>query len=335
MRIDDRFKDCVAFLCTPNQFEGSGFFVRVPKSWARQEGQTYLVTARHVLFDKKGHFKRDLKLRINLTDGGTEMLPLNGGWEFSEQKPALDIPGVAGSFRHVPDAAVRPMELPQNRYAYHELPFEGGGYVTEELIPEWGIGIGDELLIGGLFTEMHGVECNTPIVRSGIIAAMPQKEPLFDFESREWYRGYLAEMRSLGGLSGSPVLVTLDHGKDPAKVSDRITVKLLGLIRSHWDYGLERESPRKSRARHIEKINTGIAIVTPIQEVADILGRRDVVTKREEAERKRLVKMHNKPTLDSASVVPTQKTHAGATIPIRPRSQFVRDLLKATRRREP
>src|SRR5208283_833137 len=93
---------------------------------------------------------------------------------------------------------------PQNRYAYHELPFEGGGYVTEELIPEWGIGIGDELLIGGLFTEMHGVECNTPIVRSGIIAAMPQKEPLFDFESREWYRGYLAEMRSLGGLGLLP-----------------------------------------------------------------------------------------------------------------------------------
>lgn len=335
MRIDDRFKDCVAFVCSRNGLEGTGFFVRVPKRWCRQEGQTYLVTAKHVLVDVEGNLKPDLRLRINLNGGGTELLPLDEGWEFSTEEPALGIPDVKGDFRHTPDAAVKPMDLSAARYAYHALPFEAGGYVTDALIPHHGIGIGDELLIGGLFTEMRGIERNTPIVRSGIIAAMPQKEPLLDFVNHEWYRGYLAEMRSLGGLSGSPVLVALDHGGDPAKISDRITVMLLGLVRAHWDYGLEREVAKKSRKRQIEKINTGIAIVTPIQEVENILNRDDVVTKREEAESKRLAQSHTKPTLDSASSGRTQKTRAGADIPIPTRSQFARDLVKAIRKRKP
>ena len=75
------------------------------------------------------------------------------------------------------------------------------------------VGIGDELITVGLFTQRHGAQKKIPIVRSGIIAAMPD-EPFEDQNTGKPYHAYLVEARSIGGLSGSPVFVSLDTADD-------------------------------------------------------------------------------------------------------------------------
>lgn len=72
------------------------------------------------------------------------------------------------------------------------------------------IGIGDEVLMVGLFTKRYGYRKNIPIVRGGIISAMPE-EPIEDQETGNLYDAYLIEIRSIGGLSGSPVIVFKDE----------------------------------------------------------------------------------------------------------------------------
>ncbi len=54
-----------------------------------------------------------------------------------------------------------------------------------------------------------------PIVRHGAIAAMPG-EPLYDRKTGLSFRGYLLEVRSTGGLSGSPVVAYLGYDRDAA-----------------------------------------------------------------------------------------------------------------------
>jgi hypothetical protein len=67
------------------------------------------------------------------------------------------------------------------------------------------IGIGNEVAFAGLFVNHHGKKRNEPIVRFGNICGIPS-EPVStkagDIEA------YLVESRSVGGLSGSPVLWT-------------------------------------------------------------------------------------------------------------------------------
>ena len=50
-----------------------------------------------------------------------------------------------------------------------------------EVIKKESIGIGDEIFTVGLFNQKWGEEKNSPIMRTGIIAAMPD-EPLQAFD---------------------------------------------------------------------------------------------------------------------------------------------------------
>src|SRR5207249_4040069 len=75
------------------------------------------------------------------------------------------------------------------------------------------IGIGDAVLISGLFAYLGGEKRNLPIVRMGNIAMMPGTEriPVERHKVRgrtiEDVEGYLIEVRSRSGMSGSPCFV--------------------------------------------------------------------------------------------------------------------------------
>ncbi len=77
-------------------------------------------------------------------------------------------------------------------------------------------------------------------------------EPLLD-DDGNLYEAYLAEVRSIGGLSGSPVFVLMERRKArlrmrPIEFSEEIDIEyldqdfvgapeahLLGMVRGHWD----------------------------------------------------------------------------------------------------
>ncbi len=136
-------------------------------------------------------------------------------------------------------------------------------FATDQRIAEFDIGLEDELVIIGLFTRFFGRTILTPIVRTGNIAMMPRdKLPIRNFGEME---AYLAEGRSIGGLSGSPVFVR-NTVKMPAQTADRQLkhlsglgqAHLLGLVHGHWDLPVS-----FSTTEQAEAVNMGVSIIVP------------------------------------------------------------------------
>jgi len=164
--------------------------------------------------------------------------------------------------------------------------------VTADFADRERIGLGDELAIVGLFAKRVGSDRNLPIVRSGVIAATPS-EPLVNGLTAAPMEGcYLAELRSIGGLSGSPVYVVLPYGRtlwsDLPSIRHESTLALLGLVHGHWDI-----SKREFLAvdwDDDEPLNTGIGVIVPMTDALSLIDQEPEVAKREalaEAERLR------------------------------------------------
>jgi hypothetical protein len=152
-------------------------------------------------------------------------------------------------------------------------------FATEEIVSEHRIGIGDDVVIAGLFTQRHGQERNLPIVRSGIVASMPD-EHLIDSRSGLPYHAFLIEARSIGGLSGSPVFAVLTPGRDAdGTLKGEGAAFLLGFVRGHWDYPAPPESLAFS-SDESRMLNMGIATATPIIELQQLLYSEELIRKR-------------------------------------------------------
>jgi hypothetical protein len=255
MRFPDHFLKAPVFLCVDTggeQFRmvGTAFVLSV-----NDPISLYLVTARHCV--EKARQYGNLYVRFNKVRGGSEVIELRQEW-YSPESDADDVAVLPLPITVFPTFDIVPFLIPV--WILTEQNVQGEGI---------GIGIGDDLVSLGLFTHRDGKHENHPIMRSGIIAAMPD-EPLEDPNSGLEYDAYLAEIRSIGGLSGSPVFVVLppDRMRKVSEESYRAYF-LLGLMRGHWpkdpqefaDFG---ESEQ-------EQINTGIAIVTPIEKAVDII----------------------------------------------------------------
>jgi hypothetical protein len=84
----------------------------------------------------------------------------------------------------------------------HAIPLNGpkGILATQDMMQQMDAGLGDEVVIVGLFRSHFGVDHNVPIIRIGTIAAI-QDEPI-----KTEYCGYidahLIEARSLGDCPG-------------------------------------------------------------------------------------------------------------------------------------
>jgi hypothetical protein len=140
--------------------------------------------------------------------------------------------------------------------------------------------VGSDASAIGLFNSRGGTGRNIPIARAGVIAAMPG-ELIDDGHRHGPFRAYLVELLSMGGLSGSPVFVHVREGPwhvhEPQSLAggkQRVhtvwpqAAYLIGLIHGHWDElpaGTSSDLPRR------DWLNRGMALVTPIEGVIDIV----------------------------------------------------------------
>ena len=278
MRIPDDFKNSVCFLCvetgkdSPNAYHylGTAFFVRIPVNVPSPLGIgvvsfVYLVTARHCV-ERSAHYG-PLKARLNRRNGTSIIVGLPDRWTFHDND--------------VSDIAVLRIGLPRlsgaseaQQQVVEDVDFRAlppATFATAEVVQREEIGIGDELFIVGLFTGRHGDSRNIPIIRTGVIASMPE-EPLVDPGGRT-FNAHLVEIRSIGGLSGSPVFVYLPQTRQTQNDRCASTAAprflLLGMIRGHWD--LHGKGSVDYAIDEDGKINTGIAVVTPFQEIWEVL----------------------------------------------------------------
>jgi hypothetical protein len=274
MRVRDNLKQCVCFLCVQKQkhgrnimeYGGTAFVVGVKSEVKPDSSYIYVVTAKHCVEAAKN--SGDLFLRLNTLEGGVELIKIQSEWIYAENE-AIDVAVLADT-------------VPLDRFEY--IPVPEAMFATDEIIQKNQIGIGDNLIVTGLFTQHYGSQRNLPIIRTGIIASMPD-EPLQDPNTGLEYEGYLAEVRLIGGLSGSPVFVVLDPGRlIKGSLPFHHQTFLLGLIRGHWDY-------RKTSAsidfgnNELEAVNMGMAIVTPARELVAILSSEELSKERRRFER--------------------------------------------------
>jgi hypothetical protein len=242
---------------------GTGFLVQT-----RHRGFdfTFMVTADHVLDLVRGDF---VWIRLNNSSGevappirlakNSKITNLPKEWDIA----VLPIPELAAQYH------ARPYILDRNE---HKAFLENVSNIE----------LGDEVATIGLFTSHYGRTKNIPVVRHGHIAMLPD-EPVWT--RRSYLKAYIVEVRSILGLSGSPVFLNLprmrtkDGGIQLIRGIGAILVGvMLGyfLIRSADDQIIVPKTqggdvPEDGDDVSLDERNTGFALVCPIENLFDIL----------------------------------------------------------------
>jgi hypothetical protein len=268
VRVSDEVLKCVGFVSKGENifdYRGTAFIVSVPHD--ESSGCLHLVTAKHVALAIPSG---EACIAVNAKDGLPRWMKQGDTpWFFHPTDPSVDV-------------AVLPMASGMiHAYDVRDIPVQM--FATKEVIEQEKIGLGDELVNVGLFRPFPGSSgLLEAIVRTGNIAMMPKSRiPSDMFGSLE---AYLAEGRSIGGLSGSPVFVrstvnmnVQNYLGEPVQMSGLGPMRLIGLIHGHWDsagdFGAEVQKP----------VNMGVSIIVPADKILEVLYSPELCAAREEA----------------------------------------------------
>jgi hypothetical protein len=276
MIIPSELRNCVAFVYYEREDgekvpAGTAFFVQDPEPTLGPDlTRKYCVTARHVIEQivQVGH-GGVVWLRLNVQGGGftwisvplTEWLghpeEVEAMWSTHRETARIDVSACIWRGSSLHDCGV--------------VAISTSVFLDSARIAEHSVSAGDEIFITGLFAPHIGEKRNSPVIRCGNIAAMPE-EPV------ETVLGpmdaFLVEARSIGGLSGSPVFASI--GGTPRRVSDsqfsmpsRWHVFLLGLIHGHWN-ARSADTVSDGTAGGAS-INQGIAVVAPASQILETI----------------------------------------------------------------
>jgi hypothetical protein len=277
MRVPDQVRNTVLFVRRESDvaYRGTAFIVTVPG--ANDNDFAFTVTARHVAEKLQGN---NYLVRANKKDGTPVVMygkPTDLWWYHPTER------------EHV-DAAVTLFSPAYTNLAQldvERIPI--GMFADENVIKEHNIGVGDEVFITGLFTEVQETTKNIPIVRTGTVAMIPgEKIPFGD----SLIEAYLVESRSIGGLSGSPVFVRetlktlvytasgriLDSASQPLEPNQIIEMQgtgrfyFFGSMIGHWDL------PKGFTTTQAEAVNMGISPVVPAHKIKEIIMQPELTT---------------------------------------------------------
>lgn len=267
MIVPDWVRKCVVFIGYKMadgemRFAGSGFFLgRPPAGYVSGHAMASglrLITARHVIEGIRKKGLTETFIRVNTKSGGAVWSKCEGEWRFHPTDSSVDTAilfcGIPNDWDHI--------AIPTSVCA------------TSKVFAEQEVALGDEVFIVGLFHRHHGKARNIPIVRVGNLAALSEEK----VETAEFglIDAHLIEARSIGGLSGSPVFLNLgiirQIGKQIVNKLDGPVMFLLGLVHGHYDVpavDLDISLTHDVPSITTEKINTGIALVVPIEKVME------------------------------------------------------------------
>lgn len=272
MPIPDQLRRSVAFLCYRHKddakirFAGTCFFLGyMPDGTAQDMTEgffRYTITAKHVIVAiRKKSADGKVLLRVNRKDGNAAYIETDvNDWFVNPDDPS-DV------------AVLEDVPLPSNGFDVTIIMSDM--FQRDNPPPREKVRVGDDVFIVGLFESHTGKKRNTPIVRSGTVAMLADKDERIE----TWHFGdmdaHLIESRSIGGLSGSPVYVHMtdprvdDEGK--ASYPGMRFIYLFGLIHGHYDVKLPDEDGIVDDELREETINMGIAIVVPAKQIKETL----------------------------------------------------------------
>lgn len=261
MVVPPEILKCVAFVGAKKadgeySFFGTAFIVGFAegRSYAKP---VFFVTARHVIEGIKRLGATSVWLRINMKTGQSAWTETAiESWFFHPTDKAIDVAIVELGISFELDHLVFPIERAGTRQVLRDLE----------------VGHGDEVFITGLFRHHKGSKQNIPIVRVGNLACISEEK----IQTKEFgeIEAYLIEARSIGGLSGSPVFLNVGgvrfHGGQ-LKMSQGPLFFFLGIIHGHFDVKSSQVDGTDDLNLTVERVNTGIAIVTPFEKVNEVI----------------------------------------------------------------
>jgi hypothetical protein len=273
VQVPHELRKCVCFVGGQRghlRGVGAAFFVGDPLG-LHDAAAVYVVTAKHCVqpLDAKAEGPFDKTwLRVNLRHAGSMH---------------LEIPPEKWTCHESADVAVLPLALNMHTFDYLYYPVRHGA--TAEFIKRHSVTPGEDVFITGLLISHPGKSRVLPIVRVGNIAAFPE-DPITLLTGQD--SAYLVEVRSLGGLSGSPAFVHLlpahgegaahlGHATEPAGTTKR--TYLMGLV--HGFFPTMENDPDGIGEWAQEPLNTGISVVVPLERVLDIIDSPSFVDQRE------------------------------------------------------
>lgn len=307
--IEQQYRNAVTFLFVDvpgddgslrPQPQGTVFFVR--HSFSGREF-LYAVTARHVVEGTRSLSERAGQpyLKLNYASGASSYrvdLPSEAWW--TEGGADVDVALARVTF------SVAGL----NFYAFSSSEFMGPNYEVgpEHMKP---LGEGDDLFFVGLFLAHPGIERVLPIVRFGNVALMPHEKVYAVLDPAHPNNptpidAFLAEARSWGGQSGSPVVFFHTPFRYGALTpSGELYARLVGFVQGHIDV------PQRVRAGGYDlgevNVNAGIAIVIPADKIRQMLEIPGVVEEREEIVAKETHKNPGRPRADTAALPEKQE----------------------------
>jgi hypothetical protein len=271
MDVAERARKSVVFIGIEDKFRGTFTplgtgFLAVKR--CRDIQFQHVITARHVLDMIDGD---NVSIRVNVKEGvsleekGSDIatVPKSSWYLFPGTDPYIDV-------------AVCPMMFAQHHYDIVHIDLDADVYDGTKHRP---LEVGDEVFTTGLFTSHHGDAHNIPIARFGNIAATMDEPVLTEYGDMH---GYLIEVKSLAGLSGSPVFVRF-HA--PGYIGGVPAVNfLIGLMHGHFFVENPEDAISPSgKDRTTGQINTGIGLVIPAQFILDLVNHPDREAEREAA----------------------------------------------------
>jgi hypothetical protein len=306
---------------------GTGFVVRLSTKLTWYD---YAITNRHNILEFGARY-----VRVNTFNNKQPIEIFEGDWECSTTD----------------DIAACELPLHRAHYDYHAILSEH--LVTQQMAEDLTIGLGDDLFMVGRFINHDGKLKNTPVLRFGTIAMMPE-EPI-EVNKDEKQESFLIEIRTIPGFSGSPVFIHMpaesrskdrDFKPNPA---DRQLLEQFGWLEKclgiEWCRvkGETAKMPLFNGSTYHIQVTTGMSGCIPAWKIIDFLQTNDkFAMKRKEAEKQIMkeneVRKKQSPVeLTGArplSQQTTPKEGEPVGIPIPTRGQFERDLAKAVRKRD-
>ncbi len=175
------------------------------------------------------------------------------------------------------DVAAALLVPPPETRLFDYLHFPVTGTVDNDLRGRFKVGPGDDVFMTGLLHSHPGRARIEPIIRVGTIAAFPDEKVTLEHCTAP-QDVVLIEIRSIGGLSGSPVFF---HLPDPRMQDGTATIAttairpdsagpnwLIGIMHGLWPTQPDDPDLRDKTA---EPLNTGIAVVLPAERIVELL----------------------------------------------------------------
>ena len=263
VRIPDEIRKAVCFVAVrlaggEFRFVGTAFLIGRPFTDDPHHGFVYTVTARHVVDGARDLGYDRLFLRGTSHAGEAIWWETKlADWLLHPAGPAADV----ALLRSAPEGS---------HFEIKVLPISM--IATAEVLNSLDLGPGDEVAIVGLFTPHTGSQRNIPVVRIGNIAAVPEEPIATELGPMD---AFLIEARSIGGLSGSPVLIgppAVRKSGGNLFIGTGPDLLLLGLMHGHFDVSTKKSSSSDRATNDEARINVGIGIVVPAPRIAEILA---------------------------------------------------------------